>query len=238
MSRTTHLPTSRADEVLDQLGRLALEEGSLDGLLQRAVRIVGSVQPAGAETSLALRTAVSTHAAGTDARALRLDEGQGGPGGGPAVHCARTGTVTEVVDARVDARWPAHAAAAVAAGLLSSLSVPLSVDARTGGALTVWAPDARAFDPSTRLVVLRLAPHVQAAVAGMQDRASATWLADDLDVALESRAVIGQARAMLVERHGLSPERATEMMVRMSARNGVAVRDVAAGLIRTEQQHP
>ena len=235
MSRTTHVPTSRADEVLEQLGRLAFDEPSLDRLLRRVVEIVGSVMPDGTETSLVLRTPSTTYRAATDPRARRLDEDQA-EDGGPGVHAARTGTPTEVVDARADVRWPGHAARAVDAGLRSSLSVPLSVDVRTGGALTVWAVDAQAFDPATRLVVRRLAPHVQAAVSGLQDRAKATSMADEMDAALEARALVERARAILVERHGLSRERATELMVRMSARHRVAVRDLAAGLVRTEQR--
>jgi AmiR/NasT family two-component response regulator len=44
--------------------------------------------------------------------------------------------------------------------------------------------------------------------------------------------MIVRARGILVQRHGLTPERAVEVMARMSRQSQVGLRDVAAGLVR------
>jgi transcriptional regulator with GAF, ATPase, and Fis domain len=235
MSRTLSLPTAPTDQVLEQLNRLVPGQHSLADLVQEAVRILASVMPADTETSLVLQDGGTPLQAATGPRAQRLDEAQFDAGRGPGVQALRAGVPVEVADVRVDARWPEHAARAAEVGLLGSLSVPLLVDARTGGALTVWAARAGAFEPATRERLRRLAPHVRAAVVGLQDRSRARTLADDLESDLEARAVIGRAKGILAERYQLSPERAVELLLRMSARSRMAVRDVAVRLVRAER---
>lgn len=235
MSHTPSPPTAVIDEALEQLNRLVPDQHSLTDLVQEAVRVVASVMPADTETSLTLQDGGTLLRAATGPRAQPLDEAQFAHGRGPGVQALRAGVVVEVADARIDARWPEHAARAADAGLLGSLSVPLLVAARTGGALTVWAPPAGAFDPAARETLRRLVLHVRAAVVGLQDWARARTLADDLESDLEARAVIGRAKTILAQHYSLSPERAVELLLRMSARSGMAVRDVAARLVRTER---
>jgi AmiR/NasT family two-component response regulator len=97
--------------------------------------------------------------------------------------------------------------------------------------LSIYARGTDAFDDVIRRVARRLAPHARAAVASLEARQQARAMADDFEADLETKAIIGQAKWILVERYRLTPERAVELMARMSARSKVELRQVAAGLI-------
>lgn len=232
LSRTVPDPILTTDETLEQLGRLALRDPSMPTLLQQVVQLLGSAMPPGSQTS------ISVHARGTllcvcsGETARELDEAQFADGRGPVLHAARTGTTAEVADVRRDPRWPEHAGRATKGGMLSSLSVPLPVDAGAASALTVYARKADAFDEVLRRAVARLAPHARAAVGSLEARNRARAMADGMEATLEARAVISRARGILMQRHGLTPERAVEVMARMSRQSRIGLRDVAAGLIR------
>jgi GAF domain-containing protein len=232
MSQTDHARPPRADEALERFSRLALREQPMPDLLEQLVELTASVMPAGSETAVSLDVEGALIGTATGARARRLDAAQFADGGGPGVHAARTGVIIEVSDTRTEQRWPEHGRRAVDAGVLSTLSIPVSVDASAVGALTVFAPEANAFDDALRWTARRVTPHARSAVAGVLDRDRARAMADELEDELEARAIIARARALLVERHQVTPERAYELMARMSARSRLGLREVAAGVIR------
>jgi hypothetical protein len=73
-------------------------------------------------------------------------------GHGPCLDAARTGTLTEIADARTDIRWPGYMSRAAEHGNLSSLSVPLAIDEdeQVSGALNIHAREPHAFDEDSR----------------------------------------------------------------------------------------
>lgn len=238
MSRTDDARSPRTDEALERFSRLALREQPMPALLRQLVELTDSVMPPGTETAVSLRVRGVLSGDATADVARRLDEAQFADGGGPGVHAARTGTITEVADIRTERRWPEHGRRAAEVGVLSTLSVPLSVDAELGGALTVYAFRADAFDDPVRRVARRLAPHARAAVAGVQDRHRAREMADDLEAELETRAIIGRAKGILVERYQVTPERAFQLMAQMSSRSHRGLREVAVGVVRMDGDRP
>lgn len=234
MSRTDTPPLSKAEETLALLGRLALRDPSMTQLPQ-VVELVGTAMPAGSEISVSVHARGELVCVSTGDIASALDEQQFADGCGPTVQVARTGTGTEIADVRTDTRWPQHAQRAAAAGLLSSLSIPLCVDAQVGAAMTVFAREAGAFDEEVRRTARRLAPHARSAVASSEARHRARAMADEMEAELEARAIISQAKGILVHRYGLTPERAVELMARMSARSDVDLRQIADGLVRMDR---
>jgi GAF domain-containing protein len=234
MSRTDDARIPRTDETLERFSRLVLREQPMPALLRQLVELTASVMPAGTETAVSLRVRGELCSDATAEVARRLDEAQFADGGGPGVHAARTGAITEVADLRTEERWPEHRLRATEAGVLSTLSVPLTVDAEVAGALTVYAFQADAFDGAVRRVAARLAPHARAAVAGVEDRHRAREMADDLEAELETRALIGRAKGILVERYHVTPERAFQLMAQMSSRSRRGLREVAFGVVRQE----
>jgi AmiR/NasT family two-component response regulator len=58
-------------------------------------------------------------------------------------------------------------------------------------------------------------------------------MGDNLQTALESRAVIDQAKGILMERHKLTADQAFQALVQASMHTNRKVRDIADHLVRT-----
>ena len=228
-------PASSA-EALELLGRLSLRELSMDKLLQTVADLTKTVMPGNPEASVLLlvkdrpTTVVSTGELATD-----LDETQYDRGHGPCLHAARTGEVTEIRDTRVDGRWPDYAPSAAERGNLSSLSIPLAIDQeeQVTGALNIYARRPDAFDEDSRSVATRFGPYAAVAAGNLYAYRSARDMADNLQTALESRAVIDQAKGILMERHKLTADQAFQLLARASMHSNRKVRDVAETLVLT-----
>ena len=63
-------------------------------------------------------------------------------------------------------------------------------------------------------------------------------MADNLRIAMASRATIEQAKGILMARGGISADQAFEMLVRASQRENRKLRDVATELVDRVQQRP
>jgi len=225
-----------AAEALDRLGRLSLRELSMEGLLQTVAELVKTVLPGNPETSVTLLVKdAPTTVVYTGPLALDLDETQYERGHGPCLHAARTGGMVEMSDTRTDSRWRDYASRAVERGNLSSLSIPLTIDETQGvrGALNIYARQPDAFDEASRTAAARFGPYAAVAAGTMYAYQNARTMADNLQVALESRAVIDQAKGVLMERYKLTPDQAFQLLAQASMHANTKVRDIAEHLVRT-----
>ena len=234
MAGTDDSRPADATEVLERLGRLSLRELSMESLLQTVADLAKSVMPGDPEASVTLLVRDRpTTIASTGGLATDLDESQYDRGHGPCLHAARTGEVVEVRDTRTDGRWPDYLPRAAEAGSLSSLSLPLAVDAdaQLSGALNVYARRPDAFDEQSRSVGTRFAPYAAVAAGNLYAYRSARDMADNLQIALASRAVIDQAKGILMERHRFTADQAFQVLVRISMQANRKLRDVADHLV-------
>jgi len=223
-------------EALERLGGLSLRELSMDSLLQTVADLTKTVMPGNPEASVLLLVKDRpTTVVSTGELATALDETQYDRGHGPCLHAARTGELTEIPDTRADDRWPDYTPRAVERGNLSSLSVPLAIDKDEGisGALNIYARDPDAFDEASRSVASRFAPYAAVAAGNLFAYQSARHMADNLQAALESRAVIDQAKGILMERYKLTADQAFQLLARASMTTNRKVRDIAEDLVRT-----
>jgi len=234
VARNDASSSTLAREALEQLGRLSLREQSVDALLQRVVDLSKSVLPGDPETSILVMVKNRpTTMVSTGDLAVKLDETQYSEGHGPCMHAARTGEITEITDTRTEQRWPDYARQAAEAGNLSSLSIPLGVDEDMVGALNIYARRPDAFDAASRSAATEFGPFAAVALGNIHAYSSARELAGNLQAALESRAVIDQAKGILMERHKLTAEQAFELLAQASMRGNIKLRDVADHLVRT-----
>jgi GAF domain-containing protein len=229
-------PPANADEAFDRLGRLSLRNLSMEDLLQSVADLAKAVMPGDTETSVSLlvRDAPTT-VVSTGQLALDVDEAQYERDHGPCLHAARTGELVEIADTRTDDRWPDYMPRAAEHGALSSLSVPLAIDAdeQVTGALNIYARQANAFDADARAVATRFGPYAAVAAGNLHAYQSARSMAANLRLALESRAVIDQAKGVLIERFKLTPDQAFQALVRVSMHANRKLRDVADDLVHT-----
>ncbi|WP_246080213.1 GAF and ANTAR domain-containing protein [Modestobacter altitudinis] len=228
-------PPSAADALL-RLGRLSPRELSMESLLQTVADLVTTVLPGDIEASVTLliKDAPSTMAS-TGQLAVDLDERQYERGHGPCLHAARISEVTEIINTRTESRWVDYVARAAERGNLSSLSIPLVIDEEEGlsGALNLYAQTPDGFDEDSRSVAVAFGPYAAVAAGNVYAYQSARKLADGQQAALASRAVIEQAKGVLIERYKVTPDHAFRLLVLASMNANRKLRDVAEDLVHT-----
>lgn len=236
MDGTQHPAPMTAADALEQLGRLSLRELSMDSLLQTVAGLSRAVMPGNPETSVLLmvrdRPVTVAH---TGQFAVDLDETQYERGHGPCMHAARTGQLTEIPDTRTDTRWPDYTRRAAELGNLSSVSIPLLIDddTRAAGALNIYARHSHAFDEDSRAAAVRFGPYASVAASNLHAYQTARDMADNLQIALESRAVIDLAKGVLMERHKLTADQAFQLLASASMHSNRKVREIAEHLVTT-----
>ena len=227
---------TEAGEALERLGRLSLRELSMESLLQSMADLTKRVMPGDAEASVTLLIKSTPHTVvDTGPLALDLDEAQYDRGDGPCLHTARNGVSVEIGDTRVDDRWPDYAGYVAEHGVLSVLAVPLILagEEQVAGSLNIYARAAEAFDEASREVATGFAPYAAVAAGTVQAYRGARETADNLHRALESQAVIEQAKGILIERHRLTADQAFQALATVSMNRNVKVRAIAEHLVLT-----
>jgi transcriptional regulator with GAF, ATPase, and Fis domain len=126
-------------------------------------------------------------------------------------------------------RWPTWGPRVVEElGARSMMCIQLFTDHETVGALNMYSKRADGFDDDDRFEGQALAAHVAVALV-------AAHRIEHLELALDTRTVIGQAEGILMERFDLSPDRAFEVLKRVSSHSNEKLHLVAQELVRTRQ---
>ena len=180
-------------------------------------------------------------AAYTTVQTLEIDAVQYALGDGPCLDAARNRRENQVDDLLVgDGRWPAFARECREDGMRSLMALPLLSGGECVGAINLygWAPNAFvAFDASlVRVAASRCADAVVAvsALDGVQR------LAGQLEQAMASRAVIEQAKGVIMAMRGLPEYEAFEVLRKTSQDRNIKVRELAqqivTGIVVREEQ--
>ena len=112
----------------------------------------------------------------------------------------------------------------------------MPVSRQTNGALNIYGTDdGAAFDAAAHGLAVTFASYAAVALAGAGVPATTAALAASLQHALDSRAVIDQAKGILRGRHGLSADAAFGLLTRRSWATNRNLRDVAADLVAEVQ---
>ncbi|SOD97735.1 ANTAR domain-containing protein [Blastococcus haudaquaticus] len=216
---------------LAELSALPTGEHDRHRLLGRMATLVGGAVPGGDWVSITVGSPLDPQRLGSDsAEAQDFDGRQVRAGEGPCWDAYRSGTVVLTDDVTSDPRWPALARLAQQGAVRSVISVPVSEEGTTTGAVNVYSGRTATFGPAGR----RIAELAGAAVAGIlqnvSEREAMQALAANLERALTSRAVIDQAKGMVMARLGVDADEAFARLVKLSSRLNVKLRDLA-GLI-------
>ena len=157
---------------------------------------------------------------------------------GPCVAALASGRTHVIRSVHTDQRWPRFTARAAEHGVLAVLSLPLQVRGATRGALNVYSRVEGSFDaPAVRIGELFAVPAAVTA-ATAQVLADSQRLADNLGEALRSRAVIDQAKGILMALHGCDADRAFELLREASQTSHRKLRDVAQEIVADISRPP
>jgi GAF domain-containing protein len=223
-----------AQAAFDELARMVLSEQSMDELLQRIADLTKGVVEGARDVSVTLvNKDNATTVVTTGELATALDERQYDEASGPCLDAAASGTVASIPDMREETRWPAFAAAAAEKGVLSSLSVPIPLQQYATAALNLYADEPHNFDDEALALTQSFASYAGVALANMHLYESTRTLAEQLQTAMESRAVIEQAKGVLMGQRRCSAEEAFDILVKLSQQSNRKLREVAQALVES-----
>jgi GAF domain-containing protein len=218
----------------ESLAGVVLGGRGLPDVLTEITSIARRAIPGSEASSITLIRGETAFTAAFDGQlAMDADELQYQRGYGPCVDAGRAGQLFLVEDMLGEQRWPDYAQHVAALGVRSSLSVPLPFQGVTIGALNNYAAEPGAFGEPDIAVGHEVAAWIALAV-GKADMITRT--VDELAgmrAAMASRAVIEQAKGILMERWKLTEDQAFTELTRASQNTNIKLRDVADELVRT-----
>jgi GAF domain-containing protein len=227
----THHPTDPL-VALAELGRMKHSDAGLDDVLNRVAGLAKATLPGAGEVSITLvRDRGPYTAVYTGEMALQLDEWQYEQHGGPCLQAAAGNTTVSVPDTADDQRWGDWCARAASAGAGSVLSVGLPILEDVSGALNVYGNGSEAFGHDSVVLAQTFADHAAVALANAHLYHSAVDLVRHLQAAMENRAVIEQAKGIIMAERRCSADEAFAVLTRISQDSNRKVRDVAAALV-------
>jgi len=214
------------------LSSLLLTEESLETTLRRvadlAVRSIVGCDAVG--VTLFEDGRPSTRAA-TGGLVYEVDNYQYEIGEGPCVQTVCDQRPYEIQDMGADCRWPQFCRHAAERGIHSSLSLPLTVRGQTLGALNMYSRTSGTLPDADRETALLFASQGAVALANAQTYAASVRLATQLGEALHSRAVIDQAKGIIMAHNHCDEKKAFEALRTASQTNNRKLRDIAQDIV-------
>jgi transcriptional regulator with GAF, ATPase, and Fis domain len=222
------------EEALDELTALAgvvLVATDLSDTLSEICRIATRAVPNAEGASVTTLGEGTPSAVASDSWSKDLDEMQFAEHEGPCLDAFRTGNVFRVRDFNSDTRWPSYSMRALERGAISMISLPLSAQGTVVGALNLYARQPDAFDAEAASVAQVVSAHV-----GLASQVSAAFfrhrdLAEQLAEAMRSRAVIEQAKGVVMAKQQCDADAAFAFLRSESQNSNRKLRDVAADVV-------
>jgi GAF domain-containing protein len=228
----TRVATTEADVAkhLADIARVLFSPGTVAETLSRVVTLAVAAIDGCDEASLCNGAARPVL---TSTVIYQLEVLQDSLGEGPCVDTLRGQDSIYVADLLGDVTWPSFSPAAVSAGVRSALSYRLFAGSETLGALQLYATLPGAFNATDRAQGLLFAAHAGMALDVARSHAFEHGRAENLQRAMASREVIGQAQGILMERERITTDQAFDLLRQASQHLNVKLRDVAQALVET-----
>jgi GAF domain-containing protein len=221
--------TDTQSKLADSLAEVARElnaprdlDTTLRTIVEVAARSLNGIDHVGISIAHAGGT-IETRAA-TDEFVMKLDKLQYELGEGPCLHAIEAEQLVRIEHAEHDPRWPRFMQPAVEMGLRSQLGICLYADEKTLGGLNLYSTSSATIDPDVEHLAELFAIHAAVALGRTQRETQ-------LQEALSTRQLIGQATGIVMERYGLDEGRAFDYLLRVSSHSNVKVREVAREIV-------
>lgn len=228
-----HAPDLATAAAFAELCRLPVRaEDDLQVVLGRVATLGRDAVPAATALSVDLGDPLGPELLATESDfAQAVDGAQHRAGEGPCSDAWNRRTTMRSDDVTTDPRWPALQPLVAPLGVRAVLAVPIHGSEAVLGVLNLYAEQVAAFDEDSTDIAELLSVAVGAVVEDARSRAALHAVSEQLRTALDSRAVIDQAKGMLMALHGLSSEEAFAHLVAVSRNSNVKVRDLAERLV-------
>ena len=229
------MPSDPRARAFHALAHLLVSDESLGDALRAVLHVVVDAVPAARHAGLTTsdRRGRPATPVSTDPEVPDMDEAQFAAQHGPCLDCWRTAEMIRIDDLRASTdRYPEFAAAANEHGIRSTLSVALVSDGSSLGALNLYSPDVGGFDEDDEHLLRDISPAVAAFLANAQAYWHAYELSEQLNQALTTRAVIDQAKGILMASNpNLDADGAFDLLRQASQRENAKLHDIAQRIV-------
>jgi GAF domain-containing protein len=226
-------------EVLAEMSRVLDQEEDLAAIMERVCRqVVGAIPGADLASVTVLRDGVPESLAWTEPHTLTVDRAQYDAGEGPCLEAARWGQMQRVTVSSAAERWPAFADAAATLEVGSYLSAPLLIEDEYHGSLNLYGRQTHGFRALDAALLALYTTAAEAALRNARRYLQARGQVTQLQQALDSRAVIDQAKGILMAAHRVPADEAFTMLVDRSQRENRKLRDLAETFVDQVTHHP
>lgn len=227
-----HAPVADPMAAVLELGRIVLGETPLAEVFARVAEVAKRTVPGADEVSVTLVRGDTAHtAAATGELAVELDAHQYEEGLGPCLLAARTGRTMLIADVAEESRWPRFAEQAAKAGARCTLSVALPLRENTTGAFNIYSRSTKGLDEHSQEVAEHLAGYAAVAMTNASLYNATARLAEQMEQAMASRAVIEQAKGIVMGERRCTEDEAFGILAKVSQDANRKLRDVAAALV-------
>jgi len=173
-----------------------------------------------------LKTSIFTHP-----EVPEIDQVQFRTGEGPCIHAYRTASAYMIRSTREQGRWQEFRDSAARHGVLSTLSLPLLSHDGPIGAINLYAEVEDAFDEDAQRVAELFASQAAFVLANAQAYWDARSLSENLEQAMVTRAVIEQAKGIIIGARRCDAAEAIRLLINQSQIQNIKLRDVAAEIV-------
>lgn len=219
-----HFLAKRLGNLARQLQRDDDPEHLLHAMVSAAIELIPGVEEGSISVVMARRRVESR--APSSELAKHMDALQSELGEGPCLEAIYEHQTVRVTDMSTESRWPRFAERAFAAGTGSMLCFQLYVEGDNLGALNLYASHVHAFTDESEHVGLLVASHAAVAYAEAQKTGQ-------LNEALETRDLIGQAKGIIMERYKVTGQQAFVILTRASSESNIRLKAVAEQLVNS-----
>jgi PAS domain S-box-containing protein len=221
-------------EVMSRLSALPSHDRNLQDVLVKAVSLCRQTLDPPCEVSISIGPPDEPAAiSATSQRAQAIDGAQWEAGEGPRVTAFEQRELVVSSDLRQDPRWPALALR-IPEGVVSAVAAPIEVGDRVVGTLSVFTDHAREAD-AVRETLELLAATLGAVVYELELGEELDRLGEDMKRALSSRAVIEQAKGIVMAQLRCTPEQAFAHLAELSSARELKLREVARLVVEQAQ---
>jgi GAF domain-containing protein len=221
-------------QALSELGRLRFGEMRVEEAMHQVVHTTHAIFAVdGAGLMLADADHHLLNAAVSDDRMKHLEELQIRHQEGPCISAFEDKQLVRAEDLAQEIRWPSFSPHAVARGVGAVLASPIPYNQDAVGVVAVMSEQRRPWSAEAELALLAFTDLAALLIATMLMGEQQTELAAQLQSALNSRAIIEQAKGVLIERQGLSAHAAYQQLRAQARSERRKLAAVSAELVRS-----
>jgi len=230
---------TESNRVLATLGLIKLNETDLNGVLRLVADLARQSLAGAGEVSITIVAGRRPYtAAFTSDTALHLDELQYGGHLGPCLQAATEQATVLVRDTAQDPRWNHWATHASAAGAGSVLSLPMPILDDVDASLNIYGRATDAFDDDAIAAAGTFAQRAAVILANAHLYDRTVNLAQQMQTAMEHRAIIEQAKGIVMAERRCTADEAFALLTKISQDSNRKLRHIAAALVARTQAAP